>query len=268
MKMIPLSTKSEFIKRMSSLIQRESNGAYPPEYSDLYSLYANVRLRAAVAILEIGSGWSTLALAMGLYENCLSFGPQYVKEVRHPNPFTILSLDASEKYLRIAHARVPTNWFVETNIRMVGQVSTPSMTTVSGKVCHTFEPLPSFTADFVYLDGPDCDQVLEDVNGFSVDFGASDQVISGQVFPEHHYGLPMSADLLLIEHFFWPGSAIAVDGRGANASYLRSEFRRRWTYSYDKDLDQHWFELDDEPWGSVCASHLEIRRAARESLAG
>ena len=43
--------------------------AYDPEMKDLYFLYCVVREKAVVSVLEFGSGWSTLALAIALQEN-------------------------------------------------------------------------------------------------------------------------------------------------------------------------------------------------------
>jgi len=45
----------------------------PPQLSDLYSLYAKVRVEKSLAIIEYGSGWSTLALAKALDENRRSY---------------------------------------------------------------------------------------------------------------------------------------------------------------------------------------------------
>ena len=42
---------------------------------------------------------------------------------------------------------------------------------------------------------------------------------------------------------------IAVDGRTANARFLRANFQRSWRYHYFKNFDQHFFELDESPLG-------------------
>lgn len=254
---------------------------YPPEMDDLYSLYLGVRKSAAVAIIEIGSGWSTLALTMALEENRLAFGDRYVGKVRHPNAFELLTIDASEAFQDIAvrrlrgkwHVRkVPTGkipitqgseeqivlWEVGGGEPSTGQVrgvtvnhlvSTPSMTTFSGQACHVFDFTPPFTADFVYLDGPDCNQVKGNIHGFSVNFGSVD----------HPYGLPMSADILIWEPYLWTGTTLVTDGRGANAQFLRRNLKRDWAYSFDRELDQHWFVLEDEPWGEIAAQHLALK---------
>jgi hypothetical protein len=117
-----------------------------------------------------------------------------------------------------------------------------------------YSDIPPWTADLVYLDGPDCDHVTGTVNGFTVNFGDNDKP----------YGLPMSGDLIRIEQFFWPGSHILTDGRGANAFFLRNNFIRSWTYDYDVTLDQHHFHLDEEPWGAISAKFIRFKELTHE----
>ena len=59
----------------------------------------------------------------------------------------------------------------------------------------------------------------------------------------------MSADILFYEFFLEPGTFIVIDGRGANAEFLRNFLRRNWKYYYDKKGDGHYFELVEKPWG-------------------
>ena len=59
----------------------------------------------------------------------------------------------------------------------------------------------------------------------------------------------MSGDILSFEHFLHPGTLIIVDGRTANARFLRANFQRKWYYSYSSKWDQHFFELLEEPLG-------------------
>jgi hypothetical protein len=125
------------------------------------------------------------------------------------------------------------------------------MTTVDSKACHVFEKIPQFTADFVYIDGPDPRQVKGEVNGFTVAKDSAGVEING---------LPVSADVLLIEHFFWPGTTILIDGRGCNAQFLRHNFVRNWNYRYVEKLDQHIFELREKPWGLYSKILLKSKR--------
>jgi hypothetical protein len=219
---------------------------YPPEFDDLYSLYTKVRREKSVAVLEFGSGWSTFALAKGLDENMHLYATIVEEEIRHPNPFHLMTIDASKDFQNVAINRIPDNLLKD---RIIPITSDVRMTSVNGQICHLFDFIPAFTADFVYLDGPDCDQVLDDVHGMSVKFGSGD----------YQYGLPMAADLITLEPFFWPGTSIVTDGRGANASFLKSNFKREWKYSYDEDCDQHLFHLSEDPFGRISKALLEFK---------
>ena len=96
-------SKAEFQSYISSFVTESELTAqlYLPDLEDLYSLYANVRKNKSIAIVEYGSGWSTLALALGIYENKLSDGEKYMENVRHPNPYHIMTVDASSKFQEI-----------------------------------------------------------------------------------------------------------------------------------------------------------------------
>jgi hypothetical protein len=68
----------------------------------------------------------------------------------------------------------------------------------------------------------------------------------------------MAGDILSIEHFLLPGTVIVVDGRTANARFLRTNLQRNWSYSYFEQYDQHVFELTEEPLGAINAKHLDF----------
>ena len=74
----------------------------------------------------------------------------------------------------------------------------------------------------------------------------------------HAYYRPMAADILSFEHFLTPGTLIIIDGRTANARFLKSNFQRNWDYSYAKDFDQHFFELLEEPLGIYNKRQIDI----------
>jgi len=51
---------------------------------------------------------------------------------------------------------------------------------------------------------------------------------------------------------------IVVDGRTANARFLKSNFQRGWIYSYFPEFDQHFFELVEEPLGPYNKDYLDF----------
>jgi hypothetical protein len=219
---------------------------YPPTIDDLYSLYSTVRKKKSIAILEFGSGWSTLALTLALDENKSNYEDYVNSHIRHPNAYSLMTVDCSAEFQSIALDRIlkPLNPDL-----VIPIISSARMTVLNGQTCHVYDEIPPFAADFIYLDGPDCNQVGGDVNGMSVRFGS----------PEYMYGLPMSGDLLLLEPFIWPGTVIVTDGRGANAYFLKNNFRRKWDYHYDSKIDQHTFELLDDPWGGISEALIQFR---------
>jgi hypothetical protein len=219
---------------------------YPPQLKDLYSIYKLIRNSKALSVLEFGSGWSTLICAKALEENFFSYSNFIVDKTRHPSLFSLMTIDSSKKYQTIALKRLGR---IPEKIKVLPVISKSKMCIVNDQICHTFSNLPPFTADFVYLDGPDCDQVAGTLNGFSVRFGDSRKV----------YGLPMSGDLILLEPYFWTGTVIVTDGRGANANFLRNNFKRNWSYRYDEKNDQHIFVLKDKPWGEIAKSYSKFR---------
>jgi len=125
------------------------------------------------------------------------------------------------------------------------------MSQISGQICTLYSKLPAFTADFIYLDGPNCEssQVFGEIDGFSISFGDSDKT----------YGLPMAGDLIRLEPFLWPGTTIITDGRGANARFLKTNFKRNWQYKYDELNDQHYFHLAEPAWGKFSKKLLEFK---------
>ena len=63
----------------------------------------------------------------------------------------------------------------------------------------------------------------------------------------HVDGLPMSADLLEIEYFLLPGTLILIDGRTANARFLKNNFQNKWAHQHDIEGDVHYLECTDPP---------------------
>ena len=248
---LPVMSVIQFKEFILSKVQQTAQSisgevVYAPYLKELYSLYTKVRNNKIVAIMEFGSGWSTLVLAKALDENRLSF-QQYVNEnIRHPNPFSLMTVDCSKEFQNLAIERVSEAY---SEVTILPVISEARMSILSGQICHLFDVIPPFTADFIYLDGPDCDQVSGDVHGFSVRFGSEDR----------SFGLPMAADLLLLEPYLWPGTLLVIDGRGANANFLKYNFKRNWLYQYEKENDQHVFRLLEEPFGKFSKSLLILK---------
>ena len=84
------------------------------------------------------------------------------------------------------------------------------------------------------MDGPD--SVKKSINSFNT---------------KHLELMPMSCDILKIEPFLIPGTIILIDGRTANANFLKNNLQRNWLYKRDKIFDQTVFFLNDRPLGNL-----------------
>ena len=117
------------------------------------------------------------------------------------------------------------------------------MDSYNGKICTSFEKIPNINPDFIYLDGPDQFNIKGKINSFNIG---------------HNDLMPMTCDLLKIEHFLKPGTIIVVDGRAANSRFLKNNFQRNWQYYYNNVNDQHVFFLKEKPLGVLNKKQLKF----------
>jgi hypothetical protein len=227
-------------------IERE-NQLDPPEFSDLYFLYKTTRESHAVSILEFGSGYSTLIFVIALYQNYLQFGQDYLKKCTHPNPFELMTIDASQYFLEKSVNRIPKELqkFVQAH---KSDVELFEFNGAGGQIVNRWTDLPNFSPDLIYIDGPDPEQIPTKINGYR----------------SEDFSLPMSADVLSREFFLWNGTQIIMDGRGANAEFLRKNLKRDWHYLKDSYNDRHIFRLNSEPWGYFTNQHAGFKRSLSE----
>ena len=203
---------------------------FPPQWLDLIRLHYLVRSRRVTTVLEFGVGHSSGVIAHALAANREEFG-MYVKEkLRRSNAFELHTVDESEHWIEAAEERLSSQFTEHTTF----YVSPVRMTTFNGRICTEYQRLPNICPDFIYLDAPAQWPVSGDVNGISTN---------------HPDRLPMACDLIKIEHFLLPGTLIVVDGRTANARFLKTNFQRNWAHFHDVDSDVHYFELIELPLG-------------------
>jgi len=212
---------------------------YPVEWDDLLRLYALLRLRRITTVLEFGCGYSTALMAYALGENDRDLGSMVRRELRRSNAFQVHVVDDVPKFMDITRSRLPAE-----SLKRVNFTHAPvRMSTFSGRICTEYETLPNVCPDFIYLDGPDQHQVEGAVNGIST---------------RHFDRWPMACDILKIEHFLLPGTLILVDGRTANARFLKANLQREWRYEHDADGDVHYFEMIEEPLGKWNRRQIEL----------
>lgn len=202
---------------------------YRPEWDDLATLFALVRQRKVTHVLEFGCGFSTSVLAHALELNERDFGDTVHQTLRRTDPFRVSVVDDMPEFVEITRQRANS-----LASRIDFHVSRVRMTTFDGRICTEYESLPNVCPDFIYLDGPSQESAVGEVIGIST---------------RHPDRLPMACDILRMEHFLLPGTLILVDGRTANARFLKANLQREWRYDYDVEADQHYFEMIEEPLG-------------------
>ena len=69
----------------------------------------------------------------------------------------------------------------------------------------------------------------------------------------------MSSDILFLEYFLEPGTFIIVDGRTANARFIKDHLKRKWSYIHDQKGDCHYFELKEKPLGIYNKTKIEFK---------
>ena len=207
----------------------------PPDLRDLYMLFHYITLNKRTTILEFGSGWSSLIFSFAL-SNLKKKYYKKVKNLRRNNPFELFLIENQKKYLNISRRRISyyQNKKFINNIKVHYHYSDVKMTKFEDRICTEYNHLPMCNPDFIYLDGPDQFRVKNKINGITT---------------KHKDMMPMSCDILKIEYFLTPGTIIVCDGRAANASFLKDNFRRKWLYKRDLENDQHVFYLNDSPLG-------------------
>ena len=125
------------------------------------------------------------------------------------------------------------------------------MTTYKKRFATEYSKIPMCNPDFIYLDGPGQFNVKNKIFGFNT---------------AHPDLMPMSCDILKIEYFLTPGTIIIVDGRSANAKFLKDNFQRRWMYKHDKKNDQHIFLLKDPILGKLNQNQINFYNNCQQKI--
>ena len=200
---------------------------FQEEMDDLIRLHYLIVNRKVTTIMELGVGKSTAVFDHALELNKKNHEKFVTSELRRSNSFQCHSIDNSEEWINITKKSYP---FKNTTLHYSGC----NISTFNDRVCSFYEHLPNICPDFIYIDGPDQFSVDGEVRGIST---------------RHLDRTPMSADILPIEHFLLPGTLIVIDGRTANARFLKANLQRNWQYYFSEEFDQHFFELNEEPLG-------------------
>ncbi len=223
---------------VSDSVDAEFTDPFAPNIHDLIRLHRLCLSRKVMTVLEFGCGYSSLIFAHAMMLNSQKHG-EYVREnLRRHHFFEVHSVDDMADYITIASERTPEELSPFANFHK----SSVNMTQFNGKICTEYHELPNICPDLIYLDGPSQHAATGAINGITT---------------AHPDRLPMSCDLLKIEHFLLPGTLIVVDGRAANARFLKSNFQRDWAYRHEAASDVHYFELQEASLGKYNQLQIE-----------
>lgn len=214
----------------------EQSTPFEAELDDLIRLHYLVTSRKVTTILEFGVGKSTVVFDDALEKNKLLYSDFVKNNLRRGTPFQCFSVDNNKKWLNEVKKKYHTQ-------NIIFNYSKCEMGTFNNRICTYYNNLPNICPDFIYLDAPDQFSPTADIRGIST---------------RHVDRLPMSADILAIEHFLLPGTLIVVDGRSANARFLMANFQRNWKYKYEASFDQHFFELLEKPIGKLNKKQIDF----------
>jgi len=211
------------------------------EIDDLIRLHYLVTSRKVATILEFGVGKSTV-----VFNNALDFNKDkyygWIKNnLRKSNLFEVHSVDNSRRWIKhMKKSHKLQNAFIH--------FSKSRMGVFNDRICTYYDLIPNVSPDLIYLDAPDQFSIKGNIAGIST---------------RNPDRLPMAADILRLEHFLLPGTLIVVDGRAANARFLKCNLQRNWSYKYIDAYDQHFFELIEKPLGKYNKKQIAFSKSKR-----
>lgn len=211
---------------------------FPPDLGDLIRLHSLVISRRVTTILEFGVGKSTLVFDDALRKNEKDFGSFVKENLRRSNPFELHSVENNLHWIEVTKKQ-----FHKLSKKSFIHHCPCEISTFNGRICTFYNNIPNVCPDLIYLDGPDQFSSTGEVRGVNTN---------------HPDRLPMAADILPIEHFLLPGTLLVVDGRTANARFLKSNLQRDWEYDYVEEYDQHFFEMKEPPLGVYNKQQIEF----------
>ncbi|MDA8908476.1 hypothetical protein N9I35_02995 [Gammaproteobacteria bacterium] len=227
-------------KQQQTLIPEDFNDArtisIPSEIDDLVRLHYLVISRKVTTVLEFGGGKSSIVFDHALEHNKSMHHDFVSKNLRRNNLFECHSIDNNKKWIEITKNS-------HTFKNVLFHHCPCSVSTFNSRICTYYEGLPNICPDLIYLDGPDQSSPIGNVRGINTN---------------HPDRVPMAADILGMEHFLLPGTLIVVDGRTANARFLKTNFQRNWEHTYFEDYDQHFFELKEKPLGKFNSQQIQF----------
>jgi hypothetical protein len=224
-------------KSAQSSVNPSNKIPFAAELDDLIRLHFLCLNRRVTTVLEFGVGKSTRVFAEAMRINENLHGDYVKKHLRRGDAFRVFSVDNAPKWVGHCKQELPEELRSLVNFT----ITDVEMTTFNGRICTAYGQLPNICPDLIYVDGPGQFGIKGEVRGIST--AAKDR-------------LPMSADVLLLEPFLLPGTLIVLDGRTANARFLKHNLQGKWVYHEFPGMDLNTFELKEAPLGRINRAQL------------
>jgi hypothetical protein len=212
---------------------------FEPVHTDLCRLHWLCASRKATSVLEFGSGYSTVTMAHAMRLLADEHGDWAQKHTRVARPFHVHAVEEEPRFVEITRRRLGQDLASYATVSH----SSVEVSLHDGRLTTIYSRLPNVGADLIYLDGPSQFATTQEIHGTS--FASKER-------------MPISSDILRIEFFLEPGTLIVVDGRTANARFLKAYFKRNWAYRHLPEGDIHLFELQEESLGRLNQAKLEF----------
>ncbi|MBL8685879.1 MAG: hypothetical protein JNK86_00215 [Alphaproteobacteria bacterium] len=199
------------------LLQSQVSTEIAPQFYDLYNLHQHIcRFKPSIC-LEFGVGFSTIVIAHALSVN--GFGKVY-------------TVDSNQYWLDNTLKKIPANLAPYTELNF----SEATIDIYNGSLCHFYTELPNIVPDFIYLDGPDANDVKNSFRGLRF----------GEMIGQKKERPSVAADILLYESTLRisTGFSMIVDGRSVNIDFLIRHLRRNYHVLVDRVLQYALFKLD------------------------
>jgi hypothetical protein len=227
-----IEIKNEFNSRNKDI--RKQKDVYGPDLLDLYSLHKTVVDYKRVSALEYGTGWSSLVILDALIKNFNKYKNNKFQRIL--KPFNLHIIDDSELYLNNTKKNIAKFLGEECLAFANFHHSEVQMCYFKNMYATEYKNHFLFNPDFIYIDGPHQFSTKGKICNFTVN---------------HKELMPMMCDVLKFEHFICPGTICIIDGRSANASFMKLNFQRNWCHSYNKTNEQHFFYLNEKSLGHI-----------------
>jgi hypothetical protein len=157
---------NQSVSRDLNVNEMKVDNPYKPDLKDLYRLYFFILNNKRTTVMEFGSGWSSLVMALALTELKKKYSST-ISKLRRNNPFELFIIENEKKYFSISKKRLK-RFSKKINIKINYLNTDVIMTTYKGIISTEYKKLPLCNPDFIYLDGPDQFNIKGDCNGISI----------------------------------------------------------------------------------------------------